>query len=83
MISFFKHIGELTILTSIKFQVCFSSRHYPYITIRKGLNLVLKGQGGHSQNITNYLNSELKIGHNKIAEQTQTELQEKASGIFM
>ena len=51
IISFFKHIGELTVSTSIKFQVCFSSRHYPYITIRKGLDLVLERQGGHSQDI--------------------------------
>ncbi|KAH0556849.1 hypothetical protein GP486_005359, partial [Trichoglossum hirsutum] len=83
MISFFDHIGELTVSTGIRFQVCFSSRHYPHITIRKGLDLVLEGQEGHSQDIIKYLNSELKIGHSKLAEQIRTEIQEKASGIFM
>ncbi|KAI9784937.1 MAG: hypothetical protein M1839_001132 [Geoglossum umbratile] len=83
MISFFDHIGELTVSAGIRFQVCFSSRHYPHITIRKGLDLVLEGQEGHSQDITNYLDSELKIGHSKLAEQVRAEIQEKASGIFM
>ncbi|KAI9859110.1 MAG: hypothetical protein M1813_007066 [Trichoglossum hirsutum] len=83
MISFFEHVGELTLSAGIKFHVCFSSRHYPRITIRKGLYLVLEGQEGHNQDIIEYLDSELKIGSNKLAEQVRTEIQEKASGIFM
>ncbi|KAI9773186.1 MAG: hypothetical protein M1840_008307 [Geoglossum simile] len=83
MVSFFSHVGELTVSTGIRFQVCFSSRHYPHISIRKGLDLVLEGQEGHSQDITKYLNSELKIGHSKLAEQVRAEIQEKASRIFM
>ena len=59
MISFFEHISELVASAGIKFQVCFSSRHYPHITIWKGLGLVLEGQEGHKQDIANFLNSEL------------------------
>ncbi|KAF1962472.1 HET-domain-containing protein [Byssothecium circinans] len=83
MISFFERIGELAVSSGIHFQVCFSSRHYPHITIQKGLYLVLEGQEGHTQDITNYLESELRIGQSKIAQQIRSELQEKASGIFM
>src|SRR5215469_1978461 len=83
MVSFFEHVGGLAISAGIRFQVCFSSRHYPHISIRKGLGLVLEGQEGHNQDITNYLDSELKIGHSKLAEQIRGELQEKASGVFM
>ncbi|KAF2195876.1 hypothetical protein K469DRAFT_616754, partial [Zopfia rhizophila CBS 207.26] len=83
MIQFFEHIGELAVSNGIRFQVCFSSRHYPHITIRKGLGLVLEGQEGHSQDITNYVETELKIGKCKTAQQIRAELQEKASGIFM
>ncbi|KAH7394809.1 heterokaryon incompatibility protein-domain-containing protein [Pyrenochaeta sp. MPI-SDFR-AT-0127] len=83
MISFFERIGELALSSRIQFQVCFSSRHYPHITITKGLDVVLEGQEGHTQDITNYLESELKIGQSKIAQQIRGELQEKASGIFM
>ncbi|KAF2032441.1 HET-domain-containing protein [Setomelanomma holmii] len=83
MIQFFERIGELAVSSRIQFQVCFSSRHYPHITIKNGLDLVLEGQEGHTQDITNYLESELKIGHSKITQQIRSELQEKASGIFM
>ena len=83
MIQFFEHIGELAALASIKFQTCFSSRHYPHITIQKGLVLVLEGQEGHVQDIHNYLRSELKIGQSSIAQEIRSGLQDKASGIFM
>ncbi|KAI1445813.1 hypothetical protein F5Y02DRAFT_426408 [Annulohypoxylon stygium] len=83
MISFFEHVGELTTQGNISFQVCFSSRHYPYITIRKGLSLILEGQDGHSQDIVNYLESELQIGHSNLAEQIRDDLKEKAAGVFM
>ncbi|KAI2479940.1 Pfs NB-ARC and Ankyrin domain protein [Pyrenophora tritici-repentis] len=83
MIQFFEHVGDLAVLNGIRFQVCFSSRHYPHITIRNGLELVLEGQEGHSQDITNYVETELKIGKSKIAQQIRVELQEKALGIFM
>ncbi|KAH7079189.1 hypothetical protein BKA63DRAFT_551591 [Paraphoma chrysanthemicola] len=83
MIQFFERVGELTVSAGIGFQICFSSRHYPHITIRKGLSLVLEGQEGHSQDITNYLESELKIGQSEIAKQIRSRLQEKALGVFM
>jgi ankyrin repeat protein len=83
MIQFFERIGEIAVSTNIQLQVCFSSRHYPHVTIRKGLELVLEGQEGHSQDIANYIKTELKIGQTRLAQQTRLELQEKASGIFM
>jgi ankyrin repeat protein len=83
MIQFFEHIGELTASAGIGFRTCFSSRHYPHITIQKGLDLVLEGQEGHAQDIHNYLRSELKIGRSNIARQIRSELQEKALGVFM
>ena len=83
MVSFFEQIGDLVISNNIRFQVCFSSRHYPHITISKGVDLVLEGQEGHNQDITDYLDSELKIGHGKLAEEIRGEIQSKANGIFM
>ncbi|KAK2764112.1 nacht and ankyrin domain protein [Colletotrichum kahawae] len=83
MVSFFEHIAEATTRKSVSFQVCFSSRHYPYITISKAVSLVLEGQQGHQDDIINYVSSELKIGDSKVAQQIRHELQEKASGVFM
>ncbi|PTB65719.1 hypothetical protein BBK36DRAFT_1082082, partial [Trichoderma citrinoviride] len=81
MIRFFENVGEA--ITAGTFRVCFSSRHYPHITISKGLSLVLEGQEGHTQDITSYIDCELKIGREALAAQLRTELREKAGGIFM
>lgn len=83
MMSFFENLSEVAVSAGVQLHVCFSSRHYPHITITRGLTMVLEGQEGHNQDIANYLDSELKIGHSKVAEQIRGELQEKAAGIFM
>ncbi|RYP89313.1 hypothetical protein DL769_000068 [Monosporascus sp. CRB-8-3] len=85
MVAFFQRLGDFAIPSDVRFRVLFTSRHYPHITITKGLSLVLEGQEGHTQDITTYVNSELKINTISLAEQEQIrrELQEKSSGVFM
>ena len=81
MLSFFEHMGELAMASN--FRVCFSSRYYPHITISRGLELVLEGQEGHDQDIANYIDSKLQIGHSKVAEEIRAKVQAKASSVFM
>jgi len=83
MVSFFEQLGQLAVSSQFRLLVCFSSRHYPHITIEKGIRLILEGQEGHQQDIANYLRSELKIGHSGLAEQIKAEILERASGIFL
>lgn len=83
MISFFQNVGELTTSNDIKFLVCFSSRHYPHISKKNAEHLILEGQEGHTQDINNYLYSELKIGKSKLAENVRAKVQKKSAGIFM
>ncbi|RYP48626.1 hypothetical protein DL768_005517 [Monosporascus sp. mg162] len=83
MISFFGQVSELAMAAGVAFRVCFSSRHYPHITISKGLSLILEVQEGHSQDIVSYLDSELKIPDCQEHEQIRIDLKEKASGVFM
>jgi len=83
MISFFENIGEMTASTQTSFRVCFSSRHYPHVTIDKAITLVLERQEGHGRDIVHYVHSKLNIGHGRLAHQIRAELREKAGGIFM
>lgn len=62
MLSFFEQIGQRAVSSQCQFYICFSSRHYPHITIENGIQLVLENQEGHQRDITNYLHSELKAG---------------------
>ncbi|KAM0550171.1 hypothetical protein ACHAPJ_009019 [Fusarium lateritium] len=83
MVSFFEDLGNLAVSAGTIFQVCLASRHYPHITISSKIELVLEGQEGHEQDIISYLDSELKIGNTKAANDIRADLKEKASGIFM
>ncbi|CAH0042880.1 unnamed protein product [Clonostachys rhizophaga] len=85
MISFFERLGQLAISTGVGFYVCFSSRHYPHISMREGLGLeiTLEKQQHHGDDIRQYIDSKLAIGHGKVAHEIKSELQEKASGVFM
>ncbi|GAW24367.1 hypothetical protein ANO14919_139510 [Xylariales sp. No.14919] len=65
MVSFFEEIGENAVLNQRRIRVCFSSRHYPHITISRGLELVLEDEDDHSQDIRDYISSQLKIDHNR------------------
>ena len=83
MVAFFEQLGQLAVSSHVRFRVCFSSRHYPHITIENGIQLVLEDQEGHDRDIANYLHTELKAGRSKQVEQIKTEILEKASGIFL
>ncbi|KAJ9668958.1 hypothetical protein H2201_000784 [Coniosporium apollinis] len=83
MVAFFEHLGQLAVSSQIRFSVCFSSRHYPHISIEKSVELVLEGQEGHRQDMANYLHSELKAGRGKLIEEIKAEILKRASGIFL
>lgn len=70
------HIGK-------RLYICFASRHYPHITVETGLDVILEERDEHHNDITTYLSSVLRIGRSKLAEQIRSDLQEKASGVFM
>ncbi|KAK8005485.1 hypothetical protein PG990_011522 [Apiospora arundinis] len=83
MVSSFSHLGQLAASDERRFKVCFSSRHYPYITIDKKIELVLEENEGHSEDISQYVASELKIGQGKLADEVRETVRIKSSGIFM
>jgi nucleoside phosphorylase len=83
MVGFFETLGECAVQNKIRLLVYFSSRHYPHIAISKSVELILELQSGHSEDITKYLNSRLKVGRSKRVEQIKIDVQEKSQGIFL
>ena len=82
MIEFFEELGESTAEEGIGLRVCFSSRHYPQVTIKKCQPMILDGQDGHEDDIARYVKSKLKV-RGKTAEDVRVAVQAKAKGIFM
>jgi hypothetical protein len=83
LVSFFSDLGQFAISSRIRFRICFSSRHYPHITIEKGISLVLDTQEGHQQDIARYIHSELKCGQSNLAKQIKDKILQRASGVFL
>ncbi|EPS45070.1 hypothetical protein H072_967 [Dactylellina haptotyla CBS 200.50] len=65
------------------FRVCFSSRHYRYITIRWGIELTLEDQRGHAEDLAIYVKNRLEIRDAALAEDLKTQILEKAAGVFL
>ena len=83
LVAFLEQLGQLAISSQINFHVCLSSRHYPYISIRNGIQMTLEGQEGHDEDIARYLSSELKAGRGKQFEAIKEEILKRSSGIFL
>ncbi|KAK8063626.1 hypothetical protein PG996_008278 [Apiospora saccharicola] len=75
----------LSELTDAKdnFYTCFASRHYPNISVKNGRSAILENKVEHDEDIAKYLKSTLQIGSGELAEQIRSEIQVKASGVFM
>lgn len=81
MVSLFEELGACE--KSGELLVCFSSRHYPEITIKTGLQLVLEKEDDHGDDIRLYIDSQLKIENTSQADSIKAEIFRKSSGIFL
>jgi ankyrin repeat protein len=83
LIDFFEELGEAVTDKKIEFRVCFSSRHYPHVTMDKCQHMLLDGQAGHEEDIAKYVKSKLKVRKDKTGENLRDAVQNKAQGVFM
>ncbi|KAH7041469.1 uncharacterized protein B0I36DRAFT_371660 [Microdochium trichocladiopsis] len=83
MVHFFEDLGNIDINPGLVLHVCFASRHYPHITVRGALELILDGQEGHEQDISDYIKDKLNIGTGKTVQDISSQIQAKAGSVFM
>ncbi|KAK1461968.1 hypothetical protein CCUS01_01558 [Colletotrichum cuscutae] len=83
MVREFEDLAEEASEKGIAFRICFSSRHYPYIVIKRGATMTLENQPGHTQDMENYVKSRLRINNPTLVENIQLEHLEKAAGVFL
>ncbi|CAG7940465.1 unnamed protein product [Penicillium salamii] len=83
MVQYFEDLTEDSTAKGVRFRICFSSRHYPYIFIRRGLRLTLEDQSGHADDLETYVTSRLLIQEPALVEKLQPKLFKKAAGVFM
>ena len=83
MVSFLERLGQVAVSSGIRLNIYLSSRHYPHISIEKGIKLIMEGQQGHDQDIAKYVNSKLKAGRGKQFDGVKAEILSRASGVFL
>ncbi|KAH7126218.1 ankyrin repeat-containing domain protein [Dactylonectria estremocensis] len=83
MVQYFEDLAEQSTDNRIALRICFSSRHYPYIIIRRGIRLTLEDQPGHAEDLANYVASRLRIKEPALVEELQPQLLGKAAGVFL
>lgn len=83
MVWYFEELAEESTSVGVQFQICFSSRHYPYITIDRGVRLTLEDQIGHAADIESYVDSRLRIKDNALLRELRPKILAKAAGVFM
>lgn len=83
MVREFEDLAEEASEEGIAFRICFSSRHYPYIVIKRGDTMTLENQPGHMQDMENYVKSRLRFNNTALVEDLQPQLLEKAAGVFL
>jgi hypothetical protein len=83
LVEFFENLGECAAAKSIGFRVCFSSRHYPNVTLEKCQHLMLDDQGGHQHDIAAYVKSKLRLSKSKTNDEIKADVQKRAQGVFL
>ncbi|PNP40031.1 hypothetical protein TGAMA5MH_07953 [Trichoderma gamsii] len=83
LVEYFEDLAEDCTKTGVQLQICFSSRHYPYIDVRLGIRLALEDQDGHAEDLNEYIKSNLRIENPSVFEDLRLEVLEKAAGVFL
>ncbi|EXL39948.1 hypothetical protein FOCG_17450 [Fusarium oxysporum f. sp. radicis-lycopersici 26381] len=83
MVEFFEEVAEQCVEDNVRFQVCFSSRHYPYIDIKSGIKLIVEGQVGHNEDLKHYISKHLRIQDPALMDELTQMMLEKAAGVFL
>lgn len=84
MVSFFEELCECATEARIQVHICFSSRYYPTVVIKNGIEVSLEDEIGHKEDIRKYVKSRLRLkAKSKPAEALRSEILQKSSGIFL
>ena len=83
MISHFEDLGQQATEKQHRFKICFCSRPYPYIHLRRGIGLVLQDQKGHQEDLRKYIQRHLKAEPGIEGEGIRNQIMGKAAGTFL
>ena len=79
VVGFLESLSIFAVKAGATLRICLSSRHYPYVSMKRNLELTVEGTAGHCRDITTYISERLIGRDNEI----EAEVRKRADGIFM
>jgi hypothetical protein len=79
VVSFLETLSIAAVEAGVTLRICLSSRHYPNVSMRKTLELIVEASGEHERDIATYIAQKLG-GRDDFL---NARVREKAGGIFM
>ncbi len=79
VVEFLETLSIIATDADVALNICLFSRYYPHITVKKKLELIVKEEKEHEEDIRIYVQDKLTIRDVEI----ERGILEKASGIFM
>jgi ankyrin repeat protein len=83
MVEFLEDLGSIAVSSKTFLNICLSSRHYPHISMRNGLQLTVERQDGHEKDIAAYVQSKFKAPCTRQTDEIRAEILRRASGVFL
>lgn len=83
MTLFFQELGKSAVSCRVNLRICLSSRHYPHISLDKGIEFIIEDQQEHQVDLERYVETELKGGRSEPVQKIRDNICKRASGVFL
>jgi ankyrin repeat protein len=82
-IEHFEELSTSAISKRIRLYICFASRYYPQITMRRFVELSVESQSEHLQDIRTYIHNNLAIRDVESRLELATQIEARSNGVFL
>ncbi|GKZ17867.1 hypothetical protein AbraCBS73388_010807 [Aspergillus brasiliensis] len=83
MITFFQELGKSAVEHRAYLRICLASRHYPHITLDKGIVVIVEDQQEHEEDLKKYVDTKLRGGQSSLIQDIKNDICERADGVFL
>jgi hypothetical protein len=79
VVNLLKMLSARATQSKASLRICLSSRHYPFINMKKKIEFVVESSEAHRDDIARYVTDELEVDEEEVSH----EIQRKADGVFL
>ncbi|KAJ5160681.1 uncharacterized protein N7482_007685 [Penicillium canariense] len=83
MTTFFQELGKSAVEHTVYLRICLASRHYPHITLDKGIEFIVEDQHEHEDDLRRYVETKLKGGRSSLVQDIRNDICKRADGVFL